>query len=50
MGSTATDDCCFPIYDVVEVVVIFECVELGEEELVVSVRAVPCGEVWLWDV
>ena len=39
---------CFPICDMVEIVVIFECVELGEEELVVSGGAVLCGEVWSW--
>ena len=33
----------------IEIVVIFECIDLGEEELVVAGRAVPCGEVWLQD-
>ena len=40
--------CCFPICDVVKALVIFECVELVEEELAVAGRAVPCVEVRAW--
>ena len=37
--------CCFPIYDVVGVVLIFECIELGKKELAVTSGDIPCGDV-----
>ena len=40
--------CCLPIGDVTELIIIFEGIELGEEELAVTGRAVPCGEVRAW--
>ena len=40
--------CCLPIGDMTEVIIVFEGVELGEEELAVAGRAVPCGEVRVW--
>ena len=38
-----------PISDVGEVVVMFEGIDLGEEELSVAGRAVPSWEAWAWD-
>jgi len=40
--------CCCPICDVKEVVIAFEGIELGEEELAVAWRAVPSWEWWAW--
>ena len=42
--------CCFrPVSDVTEIVIVFECTELGEEELTVPGATIPCWKRWARD-